>query len=155
VKVNGGLHEVAGDPTRPLLLVLRADLGLTGTKYGCGEGQCGSCTVLLDGVPTRSCQVSLAEVGAREVTTVEGLARDGVLTPVQRAFVELGAFQCGFCTPGMVVRATALLAETPHPTEATIRAALEPNICRCGGYARIVRAVERAAELKRGAGGTP
>jgi nicotinate dehydrogenase subunit A len=149
LKVNGNVHRVRPDPERPLLAVLRADLGLTGTKYGCGEGECGSCTVLLDGRPYRSCQVLLGSVGAREVTTVEGLAPEGRLNPVQRAFAELGAFQCGYCTPGMVVSATALLRVVPNPSRPEIVAALEGNVCRCGGYSRILAAVERAAQLLR------
>ncbi len=137
------------DLTRSLLSILRDELGLTGTKYGCGEGQCGACTVLVAGEPVRACQLSVEEVGARPVLTVEGLAPDTTLNPVQRAFAELGAFQCGFCTPGMVMTATALLRRNPAPSEAEIRSALETNVCRCGGYARILRAVERAAELAR------
>jgi isoquinoline 1-oxidoreductase len=144
--VNGEARTVATEPDRPLLAVLRNDLGLTGTKYGCGEGECGSCTVLLGGAPVRSCQVPLVEVGNREVTTVEGLARDGSLHPVQAAFAELTAYQCGYCTPGMVVRGAALLQEHPHPTDGEVRSALDRNLCRCGGYARILRAVRRAAE---------
>jgi aerobic-type carbon monoxide dehydrogenase small subunit (CoxS/CutS family) len=146
---------VRADPDRPLLIVLRNELGLTGTKYGCGEGVCGSCTVLLDDRVVRSCQVRLHEVEGREATTVEGLARDGVLTPVQRAFVELGAFQCGYCTPGMVLAATGLLRANPMPSRAEIVSAMDGNLCRCGGYARILRAVERAAELARTSNGGP
>ncbi len=153
LKVNGSLRAVPRDPDRPLLVVLRNELGLTGTKYGCGEGECGSCTVLLDGAPVRACQVRVREVGPREVTTVEGLETDGVLNPVQQAFVDLGAFQCGYCTPGMVVAATALLRSRPAPLRQEVCAALEGNVCRCGGYARILAAVQRAAELTRGKGG--
>jgi aerobic carbon-monoxide dehydrogenase small subunit len=126
------------------LLALRDDLGLTGAKLGCGEGECGACTVLLDGRPVRSCQVPVHEAAGREVVTVEGLAPSGELTDVQRAFVEVGAFQCGYCTPGFIIRVTALLAEDPDPSEAAVRAALQGNICRCGGYSRILRAVDRA-----------
>jgi nicotinate dehydrogenase subunit A len=155
LKVNGVVHRVRQDPDRPLLAVLRNELGLTGAKYGCGEGECGACTVLLDGAPVRSCQVRVATVGGREVQTVEGLASDGTLSPVQQAFLEAGAFQCGFCTPGMVVGATALLRENPSPTRAQVCVALEGHVCRCGGYARIVAAVQRAAERARKDGGTP
>jgi len=146
--VNGEARSVRSEPDRPLLVVLRHDLGLPGTKYGCGEGECGSCTVLLGGAPARACQVPLVEVGDREVTTVEGLARDGRLHRLQAAFAELNAFQCGYCTPGMIVRAAALLDEHPTPTDAQVRAALEGNLCRCGGYPRILRAVRRAAEIE-------
>ncbi len=149
LKVNGRVYRVRRDPDRPLLAILRNELGLTGTKYGCGEGECGSCTVLVEGSAVRSCQLHLGEVGAREVTTIEGLARNGALTPVQQAFAELGAFQCGYCTPGMVVGATALLRSHPAPSRQEICTALEGNVCRCGGYARIVAAVQRAAELAR------
>lgn len=148
-RVNGRLETVRSVPDRSLLSVLREDLGLTGTKYGCGEGECGSCTVLLDDRAVKSCQVRLSEVGSRKVTTVEGLQENGALNPVQRAFVEVGAFQCGFCTPGMVVRATALLRADPSPTPDAIREALEGNVCRCGGYAGILRAVQRAVELEQ------
>jgi len=147
--VNGEVTNVPSSPDRPLLAVLRNELALTGTKYGCGEGECGSCTVLVDGVPVRSCQTSLGEVSGREVITVEGLASGGRLTPVQRAFAELTAFQCGYCTPGMVVRVTALLRTNRSPSRDEIAGALEGNICRCGGYLRILAAVERAAELAR------
>lgn len=149
LRVNGSARSIPRDPDRSLLTVLRGDLGLTGTKYGCGEGECGACTVLVDGAPVHACQVPIGEVGQREVTTVEGLARDGVLNPVQVAFAELGAFQCGFCTPGMVVSVTALLQSNPSPSEDEIRAALEGNLCRCCGYGRILRAVERAVAVTR------
>ena len=149
LRVNGHVRSIPGGSERSLLAVLRDELGLTGTKYGCGEGQCGSCTVLVDGAPVRSCQIPVGEIGEREVTTVEGLAIDGILNPVQAAFAELGAFQCGFCIPGMIVSATALLRNNPSPSEIEIRTALEGNLCRCCGYARILRAVERASERAR------
>lgn len=149
LRVNGRLESVPRVPDRPLLLVLRTDLGLTGTKYGCGEGECGACTVLVDGVPAPSCQISVSEVAGKDVTTVEGLASGARLNPVQRAFAELGAYQCGYCTPGMVVRATALLRANPAPTREEIASALEGNLCRCCGYRRILDAVERAAALAR------
>jgi nicotinate dehydrogenase subunit A len=148
IRVNGGERSTPLEPDRSLLAVLRNDLGLTGAKYGCGEGECGACTVLLDGAPVRACQVPIGEVGDREVVTVEGLAPEGRLSNVQRAFVEVGAFQCGFCTPGMVVRTTALLRENPNPGPDDVVAALDRNLCRCGGYAAILRAVARAAELE-------
>jgi aerobic-type carbon monoxide dehydrogenase small subunit (CoxS/CutS family) len=149
LKVNGSVRSFRGNPDRSLLEVLRDDLGLTGTKYGCGEGQCGSCSVLLEGSSIRSCQVRIGEVGNREITTIEGLANGGVLSPVQSAFAELGAFQCGFCIPGMIVSVTALLRSNPSPSESEIRSALEGNLCRCCGYARILRAVGRASEQVR------
>jgi aerobic-type carbon monoxide dehydrogenase small subunit (CoxS/CutS family) len=149
LNVNGRARSVRREPERSLLVVLRSELGLTGTKFGCGEGECGACTVLLDGAPVQACQTPLEEVGPRKVTTVEGLAADGLLNPVQRAFAELGAFQCGYCTPGMVVSVTALLRENPAPSAVEIRTALDGNLCRCCGYARILRAVDRAIELGR------
>ncbi len=144
--VNGSEHTVDAPSGRSLLTVLRDDLGLTGAKYGCGEGRCGACTVLLDGEPVRACVVDVDAVDGRAVTTVEGLPaeRDG-LHPVQRAIVEERALQCGYCTPGMVMAAAALLARDPVPDDAAIRAALAGNICRCGGYPRILRAVRAAA----------
>jgi len=143
--VNGVDHEVALRPDRHLLYVLREELGLTGTKYGCGEGECGACKVLLDGVAVRACQTPLGEAVGHSVTTIEGLAHGEELHPVQRAFLEAGAFQCGFCTPGMIMAAAALLARNPHPTDAEVRAGLDGNLCRCGGYLRILDAVERAS----------
>lgn len=148
LRVNGRSEVLPAFPERSLLAALRQDLGLTGSKYGCGEGECGACTVLLDGAAVRSCQVPVSEVGDREVLTIEGLGGpSGALSPLQRAFAEVGAFQCGFCTPGMIVAATALLAREPAPSRDEIESALEGNVCRCGGYLRILRAVERAAEL--------
>jgi aerobic carbon-monoxide dehydrogenase small subunit len=155
LRVNGIDRSVRCDPDRSLLGAVRDDLGLTGTKYGCGEGQCGACTVLLDGEPVRACQVTVGEVEDREITTIEGLARNGVLNPVQRAFVEMGAFQCGFCTPGMIVRATALLRQNPSPSVEETRRALDGNICRCCGYVGILKAVARASELLREGQGRP
>ena len=148
--VNGEPRSVPRVPERSLLDLLRFDLGLTGTKYGCGEGECGACTVLLDGAPVPSCQVSATEADGAGVVTVEGLASAGALHPVQRAFLEVGAFQCGFCTPGMIVRAAALLDQVPGPSDEEILEAMEGNLCRCGGYSRILRAVRRAAELTGG-----
>jgi nicotinate dehydrogenase subunit B len=146
IVVNGIEHEVALEPDRSLLHVLREELDLTGAKYGCGEGACGACTVLLDGGPVRSCTIPIGDVGDRPVTTVEGLAREGHLHPVARAFLEVGAMQCGYCTTGMVVVAAALLERTPHPDDAQIAESLDGNVCRCGVYPRIVRAVRLAAE---------
>jgi len=149
LRVNGRLAVVPGPPERPLLFALRTDLGLTGSKYGCGEGECGACTVLLDGAAVRACQIPISEAAGRDVVTIEGIAGpDGTLSPVQRAFADLGAFQCGFCTPGMIVAATALLGLGTAPSRAEIESALEGNVCRCGGYVRILQAVERAVELR-------
>jgi aerobic-type carbon monoxide dehydrogenase small subunit (CoxS/CutS family) len=147
--VNGRPESLPALPDRSLLAALRHDLGLTGTKYGCGEGECGACTVLLDGVEVRACQVPVSEAGGREVVTIEGLAGPaGELSPVQRAFAEVGAFQCGFCTPGMIVGATALLSRVPTPSRDEIESALEGHVCRCGGYLRILKAIERATALR-------
>ncbi len=150
--VNGHDHLLQLAPDRSLLSVLRDVLGLTGAKPGCGEGECGACTVLVDGEPVRSCTTAVHDVAGRSVTTVEGLSPDGRLHPVAAAFLETDALQCGFCTSGMVVSAAALLASNPDPNEPAIRAAMNGNLCRCGGYPGILRAVSRAAELARGAG---
>ena len=139
--VNGEEYEVIVAPNQTLLEVLRDDLYLTGTKEGCGEGACGTCTVLLDGKPVRSCLTLAVEVQGREITTIEGLAPMGELHPVQKAFVEYGAIQCGFCSPGMILTAKALLDENPNPTEQEARQAISGNVCRCTGYAKIVEAI--------------
>jgi aerobic-type carbon monoxide dehydrogenase small subunit (CoxS/CutS family) len=143
--VNGKKHAVATDPQRPLLDVLREELGLTGTKYGCGEGRCGACTVLLDGKPVHACRTPVAEAGGKAITTIEGLAANGALHPVQEAFLAEGAMQCGYCTPGMIVTAAALLERTPHPSDQEILDAMDGNVCRCNGYVKILRAIRRAA----------
>ncbi len=130
---------------RPLLEVLREDLGLTGTKYGCGEGQCRACTVLLDGRAIVSCITPVSQANGKSVTTIEGLAQNGKLHPVQQAFVDEGAMQCGYCTPGMILRSVALLDQTPKPSEQQIVDGLNGSLCRCCGYPRIVEAVKRAA----------
>ena len=147
--VNGRPHDVPAEPARDLLAVLRDELELTGAKYGCGEGECGACTVLVGGAATNACTLALADVGDRAVTTIEGLAPSGQLHAVQRAFVEVGALQCGYCTPGMILAAVALLASNPSPSDDEIVRALDGNLCRCGGYPRIVQAVRRAAEDRR------
>ncbi len=144
LEVNGERHELDVADDRRLLDVVRDDLGLTGTKEGCGEGACGACAVLLDGRPVNSCLVLAAAAEGRPVTTIEGLSVDGA-SPLQQAFVEEDALQCGFCTPGQIVSATALLAAVPRPTAEEVRAALTGNLCRCGAYARIERAVLRVA----------
>ena len=145
ISVNGVPHE-APDPSRNLLSYLRYDLGLTGTKYGCGDGVCGACTVLVDGQAQRSCQATVGTVLGGSITTIEGLAPEGALHPVQEAFVEESAMQCGYCIPGFIMAAAGFLGREPRPTSAQVRQALAENMCRCGTYARIQRAVERAAE---------
>jgi len=145
IRVNGEDHELLIAPNRTLSQVLREDLGLTGTKQGCGEGECGSCTVLLDDQPVSSCLVLAAQSDGREVITIEGVADGNELHPVQQAFVDQGAVQCGFCTPGMVLSAKALLDKKKRPTEHEIRSALSGNLCRCTGYQKIVDAVQVAA----------
>ncbi len=146
LKVNNQDYEIADEPWRTLLDVLRYELGLTGTKEGCGTGDCGSCTVLLDGKAVNTCLVFVAEAENKEITTIEGLSRQGELHPLQQAFIDEGAVQCGFCTPGMILTAKAFLDSNPHPTEAQIREAIVGNLCRCTGYDKIVRAIIRAAD---------
>ncbi len=144
--VNSAPYELAVEPNRTLAQVLRYDLGLTGTKIGCAIGDCGACTVLLDGVPVFSCLVLAVEAEGRDVLTIEGVSPNADLHPLQQAFVEQGAIQCGFCTPGMVLSALALLKRNPDPSEADIRRALSGNLCRCTGYQKIVEAVQAAAK---------
>jgi aerobic-type carbon monoxide dehydrogenase small subunit (CoxS/CutS family) len=143
--LNGEPVELDTDGDRLLLWVLRTDLELTGTKYGCGAGLCGSCTVLVDGVAVRSCLTSLNDVQGKEVTTIEGLARDGRLEPLQQAFYERGGFQCGYCTPGMIMSAYALLLESPGAGHDEIVQGMENNLCRCGAHQRIIEAIETAS----------
>lgn len=143
--VNNEEHELLIKPHRTLLEVLRNELDLTGAKEGCGQGVCGSCTVLMDGMPVRACLTLALEAEGREITTVEGLAEGEILDPLQQAFIDCGAVQCGFCSPGMLMSAKALLNKTPHPDENQIRKGLSGNICRCTGYAKIVEAVALAA----------
>lgn len=145
IVVNGSRHSVAAEPERTLLTVLRDELDLTGTKYGCGEGQCGACTVLIDGTAVRSCQTRLGAVGAKRITTIEGLENRGRLHPLQDAFLDAGGMQCGYCTPGMILSGVALLAKNPKPQVAEIEAAMQGNVCRCGAYPRIVEAVRLAS----------
>jgi aerobic-type carbon monoxide dehydrogenase small subunit (CoxS/CutS family) len=144
--VNGKQFSVKTDPDRPLLDVLREDLHLTGSKFGCGERQCGACTVLLDGKPVYSCSTRVAAVGDRKIETIEGLSDGEKLHPVQEAFLAEGALQCGFCTPGMIMTAVSLLRERPHSTRTEIQASMNRNVCRCGTYSRIISAIERAAK---------
>jgi aerobic-type carbon monoxide dehydrogenase small subunit (CoxS/CutS family) len=150
-RLNGRPVTLAADPARRLLWALRTDLGLTGTKYGCGIGACGSCTVVVDGKAARSCQTSLESVHGKDVTTIEGLERDGKLHPLQEAFIEHGALQCGYCTPGMIMNAYGLLQQQPRASREAIARAMEHNLCRCGAHARIVAAIE-AASREGGAG---
>jgi aerobic-type carbon monoxide dehydrogenase small subunit (CoxS/CutS family) len=146
--VNGVPRTIESDPATSLLSVLRNELNLTGAKYGCGEGQCGACTVLIDGRATRSCITPIRSLSGKPITTVEGLAADGKLHPVQEAFLAADALQCGYCTPGMVMSSVALLAKDRSPSEEGIRRGMEGNVCRCGTYPRIVAAV-RMASAKR------
>ena len=149
--VNGAKRRVEAFPEESLLSALRNRLGLTGAKYGCGEGQCGACTVLLDGSAVRSCQTAVSEAAGRRITTIEGLEENGRLHPVQEAFLEVEAFQCGYCTPGMIASAVSLLRSNAHPTSAEIAESMAGNVCRCGTYLRIRVAVERAAtQMKKG-----
>lgn len=145
VTVNGEQQELFVAPWRTLIDVLRNDLGLTGVKEGCGNGNCGSCTVLLDGEPVNSCLVLIGEVEGREITTIEGLAQGPVLHPLQESFIEEGAVQCGFCTPGVILNAKAFMDANPHPTEQEVRMAIAGNLCRCTGYDKIVRAIMKVA----------
>ena len=147
--VTGRRASVVVDPRTPLLYVLRNDLGLKGTRFGCGTGQCGTCTVMVDGRPQTSCDLPVSAVAGRHVTTVEGLANGDRLDPLQQAFIDEGAGQCGYCLSGILVSAAALLESNPQPTDQEVRAALDGHICRCGAHTRIVRAVRRAAEGAR------
>jgi aerobic-type carbon monoxide dehydrogenase small subunit (CoxS/CutS family) len=144
--VNGQRKTVATDPQRPLLEVLREELQLTGTKYGCGEGQCGACTVLVDGKQTLSCLTPVSQADQKNIVTIEGIASENSLHPVQTAFLAEDAFQCGYCTPGMILSTVALLKEKPKPTDAEIMDWLNGHLCRCCGYPKILKAVHRAAE---------
>ena len=146
LRVNGEEHDVVVSPNKTLVEVLRDRLELTGTKMGCGEGACGTCTVLLDGKPVRSCLTLAVEVQGKEIVTIEGLAEGAKLHPVQVAFMEHGAIQCGFCSPGMILTGKALLDENPHPTEEEVRRAISGVVCRCTGYAKIVEAIMAAAD---------
>ena len=148
--VNGTARRCDADANRALLSVLRDDLALTGTKYGCGEGQCGACTVLVDGVPVRSCLTPCGTVGPQKITTVEGLARNGKLHALQEAFLAIGAMQCGYCTSGMLMSGVALLEKNPHPTDEEIVRFMDGNICRCGIYPRIIAAIKKAAGVTKG-----
>ena len=150
LQVNGKRYMAHYDPEIPLLEVLRDELGLTGSKYGCGEGQCGACTVLLDGVARRSCITPASAAAGKRITTIEGLERDGTLHPVQQAFLDAGAFQCAYCTTGMIMSSVGLLEKTPNPSRAEIEQGLQGNICRCGTHPRVIEAVQLAAKRMQG-----
>jgi aerobic-type carbon monoxide dehydrogenase small subunit (CoxS/CutS family) len=147
IEVNGKRYTINYPPDTPLLYVLRDELQLTGTKYGCGEGQCGACTVLLGGAPRRSCQIPASAAVGKPVTTIEGLEKDGRLHPVQQAFLEAGAFQCAYCTSGMIMSSVSLLQTKPNPTETEVVQFLQGNVCRCGTHPRIMEAVRHAAKM--------
>jgi aerobic-type carbon monoxide dehydrogenase small subunit (CoxS/CutS family) len=149
-QLNGNKTSLKVDPTETLLWVLRNQLGLTGTKYGCGMGFCGSCTILVDDQPVRSCTVTVSDISGKNIVTIEGLSKNGELHPVQKAFVEHDALQCGYCTPGMIMNATGLLLKNPSPTEDEIKAGMEDNLCRCGAHVRIIEAVKTASVVMKG-----
>ena len=150
--VNGNKLRIDADTDRSLLSVLRDDLDLTGSKYGCGEGQCGACTVLIDGQATRSCITKLAAAAGKKITTIEGIEKNGRLHPLQEAFLEADALQCGYCTPGMIMSSVALLSKNPNPSEQEIVRFMDGNVCRCGTYPRIVSAIRNAAHTMKGGG---
>ena len=149
LRVNGRTHRITAEADDSLLSILREDLGLTGSKFGCGEGHCGACTVLVDGSAMRSCTVRVGTVATRPITTIEGLAQGDRLHPVQQAFIDAEAFQCGYCTPGMVMAIVAFLDQHPEPSDDDIARVLDRNVCRCGTYPRIVKAIRAAAEARR------
>jgi aerobic-type carbon monoxide dehydrogenase small subunit (CoxS/CutS family) len=148
--VNGNKLRIEADTDRSLLSVLRDDLDLTGSKYGCGEGQCGACTVLIDGQATRSCITKLGAAAGKKITTIEGIEKNGRLHPLQEAFLEADALQCGYCTPGMIMSSVALLSKNPNPSEQEIVRFMDGNVCRCGTYPRIVSAIRKAAQSMKG-----
>ena len=150
--VNGTRVKIDADADRSLLSVLRDDLDLTGSKYGCGEGQCGACTVLIDGQATRSCVTKLSIAAGKKIITIEGLEKSGRLHPLQEAFIEADALQCGYCTPGMIMSGVALLSKNQSPSEQEIVKSMEGNMCRCGTYPRIVTAIRKAAQSMKGGG---
>lgn len=151
IVLNGVDRQVTSDPQRPLLDVIREDCALTGAKYGCGEGQCRACVMLVDGRPVTTCQTPVSKAAGKSIVTIEGLAKDGTLTPVQEAFIAEQAMQCGYCVPGMILTATALLEKKPSPTRDEIVTFMNGNLCRCCNYENIIRAIERAAAGMKGA----
>jgi aerobic-type carbon monoxide dehydrogenase small subunit (CoxS/CutS family) len=152
LEINRKRYSLRSDPDTPLLFALREELGLTGSKYGCGEGQCGACTVLVDGTARRSCLLPAADAVGKSITTIEGLEKDGKLHPVQEAFLDAGAFQCAYCTSGMIMSSVALVQKNSNPSAAEIAQSLQGNMCRCGTHGRIVAAVQQAAKVMRGNG---
>ncbi|HTG16760.1 MAG TPA: (2Fe-2S)-binding protein [Blastocatellia bacterium] len=150
--INGSKSRIDAESDRSLLSVLRDDLELTGAKYGCGEGQCGACTVLIDGQATRSCITTVGAAAGKKIATIEGLEKDGRLHPIQESFLEADALQCGYCTPGMIMSGIALLAKNTNPSEQEIVQFMQGNVCRCGTYPRIVTAIRKAARAMKGAG---
>ena len=148
--LNGERVTVETEANRKLLWVLRTDFGLTGTKYGCGEGYCGACTVLVDNEAVRSCQTPITDIEGKEVLTIEGLSKNGKLHPLQESFIKHDALQCGYCTPGMILNALSLLLKNPHPSVQDITSAMEDNLCRCGTYKRIIQAIQEAAKTMEG-----
>jgi aerobic-type carbon monoxide dehydrogenase small subunit (CoxS/CutS family) len=150
IEVNGETHELLVKPSATLLDIIREDLGLTGVKEGCGEGECGACTVLMDGLAVNACLILAVEANGKHITTIEGLAYGGELHPIQQAFVDIGGLQCGFCTPGMILSTKALLDKNQDPTDLEIRKGLEGNFCRCTGYTKIIESVKVAAQKMRG-----
>jgi aerobic-type carbon monoxide dehydrogenase small subunit (CoxS/CutS family) len=148
--LNGKITVILTDPAQTLLWVLRNQLGLTGTKYGCGTGFCGACTVLIDKEPVQSCMLPVTDVAGKKIVTIEGLAKNGKLHPVQQAFIDHDALQCGYCTPGMIMTAAGLLMKNPKPSQQEIIDGLENNLCRCGAHNRIIDAVETAAKVMKG-----
>jgi aerobic-type carbon monoxide dehydrogenase small subunit (CoxS/CutS family) len=150
LEINGKKYSVNYQPNTPLLYVLRDELGLTGTKYGCGEGMCGACTVLLAGTARRSCQIPVSAAVSKPIITIEGLEKNGTLHPVQQTFLDAGAFQCAYCTSGMIMSSVSLLQANPRPSAEQIVQSLQGNICRCGTHPRIIEAVQRAAEMMPG-----
>ena len=147
LEINGKRYPVSYPADTPLLYVLRDELSLTGSKYGCGEGQCGACTVLIGGMPRRSCQIPVSAAATKPITTIEGLEKDGRLNPVQQAFLDAGAFQCAYCTSGMIMSSVGLLQANPNPSQAEIVQFLQGNVCRCGAHPRIIEAVRQAAKM--------
>jgi aerobic-type carbon monoxide dehydrogenase small subunit (CoxS/CutS family) len=154
LNINGSVQRVDVDPERSLLGVLRDELDLTGAKYGCGEGRCGACTVLVEGQPVRSCTARVGAVAGKPITTIEGLEQDGRLHPLQQAFLDAGAMQCGYCTSGMIMAGVGLLAQNQDPTPPDVVRAMDGNVCRCGTYPRILTAIRKAAEAMQTKGGT-
>jgi len=152
LQVNGTRLKIDAEPDRSLLSVLRDDLDLTGSKYGCGEGQCGACTVLVDGQATRSCITKVGAAAGKKIITIEGVEKNGRLHPIQEAFLEADSLQCGYCTPGMIMSGVALLSKSANPSEQEIIRFMEGNICRCGTYPRIVTAIRKAAQVMKGGG---